>query len=191
ATEFYYDAVSLQPGVDWKEELRKHASSAVMIAIRSEAYESRTWCRNEFIEADTNGMPIVVVDLRTRQQHQPERLPFGRATTVRIHDGNLLRVIMCALTADVRALRTEAFVGQLLAGSAFEVLPHQPSELSLGGAYERLTQKRVGEQEAYLIYPEPRLSGAHRVAAEAILDTKSSNIILLTQAELHRHLAGS
>ncbi|MEM9387334.1 MAG: hypothetical protein AAGA68_19905 [Pseudomonadota bacterium] len=192
----YYDAVDIKPGENWQKELLRHSSSSVMIALRTEAYETRTWCRKEYLQAETHGMPIVVVDLRTQQHHRPERLPFGRATTVRIHDGNLLRVLVCALTADVRLLRIEALVAELLRRlhprrlPPFVVLPHAPSELSLAGARAEINRRAGSWKLGYVIYPEPALHGVHATAARSILGQSDVRIRFYTLAELRQRLLG-
>ena len=78
--QYFYDAEHITPGAVWREVLEARASESVLIALRTEAYESRYWCRREFLLAESNGMPIVVVDLRREQYHGSALLPFeGRA----------------------------------------------------------------------------------------------------------------
>ena len=65
--KYFYDAEHIAPGTVWREVLEAQASDSVLIALRTEAYESRYWCRREFLLAESNGMPIVAVDLRREQ----------------------------------------------------------------------------------------------------------------------------
>ena len=190
----FYDAISIEPGDRWADKLREFAGSCVMIALRTEEYENRYWCRQEYLAAEENGMPIVVVDLRTGQDHLPERLPLGRATTVRVHDGNLVRVIFGAIVAHVRTLRLECMVAQMLGDDAyFEVLPQHPTEVSLFGARERLecARRQAGhaQRPCWIVYLEPRGTPHFARAADALLDSDRTGIRLLTVDELTAAIA--
>ena len=43
--QYFYDAEHIPPGTVWREVLEAQASESVLIALRTEAYESRYWCR--------------------------------------------------------------------------------------------------------------------------------------------------
>ena len=51
--EYFYDAEHIAPGTVWREVLEAQASGSVLIALRTEAYESRYWCRREFLLAES------------------------------------------------------------------------------------------------------------------------------------------
>lgn len=58
----FFDAVALQPGRKWKEELRRNAAEGAMLVLRSDRYSSRPWCQEEMRTAKYAGLPIVVID---------------------------------------------------------------------------------------------------------------------------------
>lgn len=58
----FFDASDLQPGCDWDEELRKHASASALLAVRTDLYPSRSWCQREVLLAKQNGMPVITLD---------------------------------------------------------------------------------------------------------------------------------
>ena len=58
----YFDATDLQPGTDWEQELRSHAASSALLAVRTDLYASREWCQREFLVAKRAGMPIVTLN---------------------------------------------------------------------------------------------------------------------------------
>ena len=58
----YFDAADLQPGTDWEQELRSHAASSALLAVRTDLYASRDWCQREFLLAKRAGMPIVTLN---------------------------------------------------------------------------------------------------------------------------------
>ncbi len=57
----FFDAVDLQPGSGWEEELQSHASSSALLAVRTDLYASREWCQREFLAAKRSDMPIVTL----------------------------------------------------------------------------------------------------------------------------------
>lgn len=58
----YFDANDLQPGTDWDAELRRHAGTSAMLAIRTDLYSSREWCQREVVIAKIHGMPVIMMD---------------------------------------------------------------------------------------------------------------------------------
>ena len=75
--EYFYDDEHIAPGAVWRSVIKENNNRSMLIALRTEAYESRYWCRQEFLTADTRGLPIMVVDLRKEQYHDSASLPFA------------------------------------------------------------------------------------------------------------------
>ena len=173
--EYFYDDEHLSPGVVWSQVLDAEARQSVLIALRTEGYESRYWCRREFLSAEWNGMPIIVVDLRKAQYHDSALLPFDLVPTVRVHDGNVIRVLLHAMAAHLRALRVRS-----QAPSGVRVLPHRPSVYSLDGA----SQVANVENTEKIAYPGPRWPDAFRRAVEPILTQDSWQMELVTFDDL-------
>ena len=173
--EYFYDDEHLKPGMVWRQVLDAEAKQSVLIALRTEGYESRYWCRREFLSAECNGMPIIVVDLRKAQYHDGALLPFDLVPTVRVHDGNIIRVVLHAMAAHLRALRVRS-----QASSRVRVLPHRPSVYSLDGA----SQAASVENTEKIAYPGPRLPDAFRRAVEPILSQGSGRMELVTFDDL-------
>ncbi len=171
--QYFYDAEHITPGTVWREVLEAKASESVLIALRTEAYESRYWCRREFLLAESNAMPIVVVDLRREQYHGSALLPFEVAPSVRVHDGNLIRVVLHAMASHLRALRVASGTT-----SAVKVLPHRPSVYSLAGA------GRAGAGLEQLAYPAPRVPDAYGRAVRPILRSSGGTAKLVTFDEV-------
>ncbi len=171
--QYFYDAEHIPPGTVWREVLEAQASGSVLIALRTEAYESRYWCRREFLLAESNGMPIIVVDLRREQYHGSALLPFEVAPSVRVHDGNLIRVVLHAMASHLRALRVVSG-----AAPAVKVLPHRPSVYSLAGAC------RASAGLEQIAHPAPRVPDAYDRAVQPILRSAGGAAKLLTFDEL-------
>lgn len=147
---YFYDVISIQPGDYWVEKLNEAATNSVLIALRTDEYENRYWCREEYLGAEENGMPILAVDLRTELVQAPEQLPFGCAPTVRVTDGNLIRVLFFALGLHVRTLRTEVVARQRV-NDPLCVLPRRPSEVS----WQKVKQDLGDKPKGVAIYPAP------------------------------------
>ena len=173
--EYFYDDEHLEPGMVWRQVLDAEARQSVLIALRTEGYESRYWCRQEFLSAERNGMPIIVVDLRMAQYHDCALLPFDLAPTVRVHDGNIVRVVLHAMAAHLRALRVRS-----QAPAGVRVLPHRPSVYSLDGA----SQVASMENTKKIAYPGPRLPDTFRRAVGPILAQGGRRMELVTFDDL-------
>ena len=169
--EYFYDAEHIAQGALWREVLESQASASVLIALRTEAYESRYWCRREFLLAESNGMPIVTVDLLREQHHGSALLPFDVVPSVRVHDGNLIRVILHAMGAHLRALRVASG-----AVPGVKVLPHRPSVYSLAGQW--------GAGFNQIAHPAPKVPDAYARAVEPILRSEGGTARLVTFDEL-------
>jgi len=106
----WYDAIDLQSGAAWSDDIEAEASSSVLIAIRTEGYDQSPWCRNEFETALAHGVPIIVVDALLRPVISPSTLPFAAMPNVRVPDGNTHRVLAAALREHLRMLLVETLV---------------------------------------------------------------------------------
>ena len=187
--DYFYDVEDIPPGSNWRDELERNARNSVLIALRTEEYENRYWCRKEYLWAEEMRVPILVVDLRTRAYHNGSRLPFGPAPKVRIHDGNLFRVILHAVACHLRVLRLEDRVHRNNPAGIFsKVLPRQPSEVSLAAAVTELAMclggHAAGSPSARIVYPNPRLSADYLRAVTPLLDIANGPIQLITTDEL-------
>ena len=171
--QYFYDAEHIAAGAVWRNVLEAQASESVLIALRPEAYESRYWCRREFLLAESSGMPIVVVDLRREQYHGSALLPFEVAPSVRVHDGNLIRVVLHAMASHLRTLRVASG-----AGPDVRVLPHRPSVYSLAGAGRAIPGLNQ------IAYPAPRVPDAYDSAVQPILRSGGGAAKLVTFDEL-------
>lgn len=171
--EFFYDHEHITPGTNWRDVIRSEVSLSVLIVLRTEAYENRYWCRKEYIWAEKCGMPIIVVDLRKEQYHDRALLPFDIAPTVRVHDGNLIRIIFHAFATHLRVLRvmSEASVG-------IKVLPNRPSVFSIGEVC------RLGGSYQKIAYPGPRLAEAYIRAIDPILSQATPPVELITYDDI-------
>ncbi len=173
---YFYDFDHLEAGMVWKEVLQLEAERSVMIALRTKEYENRYWCQQEFLWSESKGMPIVVVDLRISQYFDCASLPFDAIPTIRIHDGNLIRVILHAMSVHLRVLRVRSQVSKDV-----KVLPHRPSVYSLHGAI-----KAASKKTKKIAYPGPKLPQSYLQAVEPIMSCDGRRLELVTFDELQQ-----
>lgn len=156
----FYDAQDILPGAQWRRVLRNGVESSVLVVLRTDIYEQRPWCIQEIEWAEEFGTPAVVVEARHSLTMPPELLPIAGLSTVRIHDGNLLRVLNSALREAVRSRlfrRTVELLERanvLPAGRTLMVA--RPTLSALGTACEtRLKSASKTEEVDVVAIPEP------------------------------------
>ena len=98
---------------------------------------------------------------------------------VRVHDGNVIRVVLHALATHLRALR----VGHA-APSNCEILPHKPSVYSLASARRTLAGSAAADKPM-VAYPNPPLPAGFEQAVGPLLSVDDdARIALVTYDEI-------
>ena len=172
--KYFYDAESIQPGDKWRKVLSDNAGRSLFLALRTEEYESRYWCRQEFLWAEKEHMPMLVVDLRRRMYSAASSLPLDGVDSTRISDGNLVRVLFHALRSHIAHLQLRYRVEP---GPSEVVLPRYPSSVSIEGAIERLAQ---APQPRVIVYAGDTLPAER---AEAIRSQLGARSQLMSEVE--------
>ena len=175
---YFYDVEHIPAGDDWRKALEEAAKRSVLIALRTEEYERRPWCQKEYLWAESNRMPILVVDLRTATHHDSALLPFDAAPVVHVHDGNVIRVVFHALACHLRMLRV-----QCLAGAADAILPHKPTPYSLLSTCDALRQGNR-RKVPRIAYPNPPLPAEFLDSVRPILEARQPAVALVTHDEI-------
>ena len=174
----FYDAADLPSGCDWQKELERGVGSSLIIMLRTEVYEGRYWCKQEVMWADEYATPAVLVEARTKLDHPAGVLPFDRVPSVRIPDGNLLRVLFLALREGLRFLlfmrRAEQMRqnGDVPTPAELRVFSFAPSMSALLRACRVLADSPTPSSTPRLIlYPDPPLRAGNYEAALALVAT--------------------
>jgi hypothetical protein len=173
----FYDVEDLPAGRDWQVELERGVGASLIVILRTEVYDSRHWCRQEVLWADEYATPALLVDARTGLNHPAAALPLERIPTVRIPDGNLMRILFLALREGVRFLYFMRQVeqmkldGEISAATEVRVFSYPPSMAALLRACHALTAaaKPVGTQHL-ILYPDPPLRAGLYEAAETLVE---------------------
>lgn len=72
ALKTFFDANDIAIGYDFSDEIERHIQDAVIIAIHTDLYSTREWCRREVLLAKQHNRPIVVLNCL----HQGESRSF-------------------------------------------------------------------------------------------------------------------
>jgi hypothetical protein len=185
--EDFYDAADLPAGRNWQKELEQGVGSSLIIMLRSDVYDGRHWCQQEVLWADEYATPAVLVDARTNLQHPAGVLPFERVPTVRIPDGNLVRILFLALREGLRFLhfmrRAEEMKrsGELPSPVELRVFSLPPSMAALLRACRLLvSSKEPSTTPRMILYPDPTLRAGVYEAAQALVATYAPGARLVT-----------
>jgi hypothetical protein len=176
--EDFYDVDDLPAGRNWQRELERGVGSSLLIMLRTEVYDGRHWCKQEVLWADEYATPAVLVEARTGLNHPAGMLPFDRVPTVRIPDGNLLRILFLALREGLRFLlfsrRVEEMKrnGTLPTPLELRVFSFPPSMSALLRACRSLTDSpEPAATPRLILYPDPPLRAGLYEAAQALVST--------------------
>lgn len=182
----FYDVDDLPAGADWKRELEKGVGSSLVIMLRTDVYDSRYWCQQEVYWADEYATPAVMVDARTGLNYPANVLPFDRVPTVRIPDGNLVRILFLALREGLRFLYFMRRVkemqddGELGTDVELRVFSFQPGMSALLRACRSLAASSNKSKNRLILYPDPPLRSGLYEAALALVQTQAPGTHLVT-----------
>ena len=153
----FVDMHDIPPGLSFEEVLEDAIGTphGVMIAIHTDKYSSREWCRREVIRAKRLDLPMVVVDcLRALDERS---FPYlGNVPVVRMDSDRtdqIQEVVARLLEETFRSLLWAARIERLPGVAGPEVFLARPPELF------SLATLRVGARNGQLVvvYPDPPL----------------------------------
>jgi TIR domain len=178
----FYDAEDIKAGRSWKQQLEEAVASSVLLALRTDNYDHRTYCKAEVLWAEEHCAPMVFVDARGGLVHAASSLPFESGPCVRIPDGNLIRVLHAALRV---TLRSEAFrrqvaelqaTGLLPTSPSLQVIPVIPGMSAIARACEILKLAPATPTRT-ICYPDPKLAKGSLEAAAALAATVGAQLV--------------
>lgn len=183
----WYDAKNLQGVDDWRNEIQRGVINSVVVVLRTNAYETRPWCRQEFMWAREHGVPFVNVEVRHHFERPFDMLTHDAAPTVWLTDGNLFRVLFSVLRENIKFLVLERFLHELQSECPHEfnkvtLIPYPPTLTQVAQAIAVINPQ---SGEDYLIlHHDPPVRGVLRRAVSKLLDTYPGKIRLGTPQEL-------
>ena len=152
----FFDVYDIPPGLSFGEVLLHQIGAGAVLAVHTDSYSSREWCRREVIEAKRRMVPMIVVDCV--RDIDPRGMAYlGNVPVVRMEPGRTDRlgaVAGCLLDEVFRTWLWLCRVGPYLANSPGVLFTARPPELI---ALAALPPGGQGSVPA-IVYPEPLLS---------------------------------
>ena len=159
----FFDARDIPDGARFADFLTAQAGSlSALLAVQTDSYASREWCRLEVLEAKRRGVPIVV--LSALQDREGRSFPYlGNVPVVRWRGPRSLPVVVSALLGEVLRDRYFPKLAEGIRmdhglGPEWRVLTCPPELVTLLAA-RGATRMADGAPARYL-YPDPPLGTA-------------------------------
>lgn len=179
----FYDAMELVPGEDFEARFEREIAQGTLLALVSDAYDSRPWCVYELTIAKRNRRPIVVADLgkvrTSRTYPYGSNLPRLRVTPT---PGNSSWIEPLLVQALSEGLRCDLCVAQgNYAATSAQIsdavaFPRPPELFDIIDASESLA--------ACIVYPDPPLGRLETELLKKAISLTGRDILLRTVGEL-------
>jgi hypothetical protein len=105
--EAFFDKKHIASGWDFSDEIRGQIRRSALVALQSDAYGSRPWCRREILEAKKHERPIVLVS-RLREGEDRSFPYLGNVPTINWTGNNHYEIIAATVREYLRKLYVEA-----------------------------------------------------------------------------------
>ena len=152
----FFDAQNLLEGTKWADQIRKAASNSVLLAIRTDEYATREWCRIEVIEAKCAGAPVIVLD--ALQHLEARGFPYlGNAPSVRFTEDSLEAMEHLLGVVLRETLRFRYFPARVKDLCCAYGLPDHDRVLARPPELLTVLRERERGSELPLVYPDPPL----------------------------------
>lgn len=152
----FFDVYDIPPGLKFQEVLLTQISVSAVIAIHTDSFSSREWCRREIIETKRHNRPLVIANCISDRDERG--FPYlGNVPIIRLEEQNddrvgvVIRALLDEILKDfLWQCRVELMRVNAKPGVTF--LPRPPELISLAA----LVPANDGEQ-AVIVYPDPPL----------------------------------
>ncbi len=152
----FFDVHDIPPGLSFEQVLLHQLDAGAVVAVHTDSYSSREWCRREVIEAKRRLVPMVVVDC-VRDVDPRGMAYLGNVPVVRMEPDRRDRMAIvagCLLDEVFRTWLWLCRVGHHLADSPGVLFTARPPELIALAALPPHDEESVPT----IVYPEPVLS---------------------------------
>lgn len=180
ALHTFYDAKELNPGEDFSEQFADEIGAGTLLAIVSDAYDTRPWCVFELTTAKRKRRPIVLADAGLRRTSRT--YPYG---------ANLPRVRITPKTDDtswIEALLVEALSEglrcDLFERQALRIVHNASDALLLPRPPELFDLIDAEKLPGLIVYPDPPLGAIEEGLLSKALAAVSPGTRLVTLGEL-------
>lgn len=152
----FFDVYDIPPGLSFGEVLLHQIGAGAVMAVHTDSYSSREWCRREVIEAKRRLVPMIVVDCV--RDVDPRGIPYlGNVPVVRMDPDQKDRIgtiAGCLLDEIFRTWLWLCRVGRYRENFPNILFTARPPELIVLAALSL----RCEEAVPIIVYPEPLLS---------------------------------
>jgi hypothetical protein len=154
----FFDVRNIPTGTRFDEVLLHHVRVSAVVAIHTDAYSSREWCRKEILEAKRHNVPLVVANCLSDRDERG--FPYmGNVPVVRMDPTLADRIehVVARLMDEVLRdflWRCRTALAEREAGEDVMFLPRPPELVSLTSEAPREVDL---SQPVTLVYPDPPL----------------------------------
>lgn len=171
----FFDEADIPDGRRFAEVVQSSVGAApILVAVHTDAYSSREWCRLEVLDAKRLSVPIVV--LTATERGESRSFPYmGNVPAIRWTGGDCLPELVSALLREV--LRARYFplrakrICTLQGLPTYETFVHPPELLT--ALLYRESVADVDDREPRYLYPDPPL-GTEELDLLQLLDPENT-----------------
>lgn len=152
----FFDVHDILDGYNFGEQIKRHAGQSALLALFTNTYSSREWCRIELLTAKEAHMPIVAVFMV--DDNVDRVFPYIGNIPSTVYKGDWRKIINLLLRTaldqcyEAKMLETEC-------DETTEYLPYPP---------EAFNMSLIKDTTSKLLYPEPPLGNEELRVLEAI-----------------------
>jgi len=161
----WFDSGDISAGSRFKEAIDRGVSNSALLAVQTDSYSSRSWCRREVLLAKHYRRPVVVVD--AVQDREIRSFPYAGNTPVIRWNGHPQDVIDLLLIETLRHVYAEESLKKRKREDD-DILPSSPELVTL-----------VNHESKLMLYPDPPLG------AEELAILQGAGIKVQTPLERH------
>jgi hypothetical protein len=165
----FFDVLNIPAGLPFAKVLEHYVRVSAVVAIHTDSYSSREWCRREIIEAKRANVPLVVANCITDVEERG--FPYmGNVPVVRLEpnaDHRIGRVIARLLDEVFKDFLWRCRVALARGRAAADVvfLPRPPELISLVGLAPVTGNIRLGGR---IVYPDPPIGSEEAALFTAV-----------------------
>jgi hypothetical protein len=162
----FFDVHDIAPGLPFDKVILNQVRASAVVAIHTDSFSSREWCRREIIEAKRASVPLVIANCLADQDERG--FPYmGNVPVVRMNPARVDRIedVIGRLLDEVLKdflWRCRVELVRKAAGEQVRFTPRPPELVSLAGLH------RSAEGPTILVYPDPPLGAEEQRLFEEI-----------------------
>ena len=162
----FFDVHDIAPGLPFDKVILNQVRLSAVIAIHTDSFSSREWCRREIIEAKRASVPLVIANCLADRDERG--FPYmGNVPVVRMNPDRVDRIedVIGRLLDEVLKdflWRCRVELVRAAAGEHERFLPHPPELISLAGL------NRSADSPTMVVYPDPPLGAEEQRLFEEI-----------------------